>query len=123
LLQGLATSPRWRELLSAAVAASPSSHPPEDYLAGLLAAGASSVDIWESTYFHILDGPDAVLEWIRGTGMRPVLAALEARGAKGDTDEFMSAYATRLAAAYPRDAQNHTIFPFRRIFAVASGPA
>jgi trans-aconitate methyltransferase len=54
--------------------------------------------------------------------MRPVLAALEARGAEGDTDEFMTAYSSLLGAAYPQDAHNHTIFPFRRIFAVATAP-
>ena len=78
--------------------------------------------MWETTYLHVLDPEGAqespVLEWTKGTALRPVLQVL--------TDEreraaFLSAYARRLAQAYPRQPFG-TVFPFRRIFAVAQRP-
>ena len=96
---------------------------PEGYLAALLATGAQA-DVWETTYFHILHGPDAVLEWVRGTALRPFLMALDAPDVTdADVAEFLSAYAAVLRAAYPRDAEGRSIFPFRRIFGVAKVPA
>jgi trans-aconitate 2-methyltransferase len=83
----------------------------------MLAAGARA-DVWETTYLHVLNGPDPVLQWISGTGMRPVLAALDASGGATARDEFLKTYAALLRAAYPRDAEDRTIFPFRRIFGV-----
>jgi trans-aconitate 2-methyltransferase len=116
LLHELATSDRWRDRLAAAVESEPSSLEPDVYLRALLDAGASVVDVWETTYFHLLHGPDAVLEWIKGTGLRPVLGAL---GEGPDRAEFLASYGAALRAAYPRDEQDRTVFPFRRIFAVA----
>jgi trans-aconitate 2-methyltransferase len=72
--------------------------------------------VWETTYTHLLAGEDAVLDWVKGTGLRPVLTALdddpEAR------DAFVEEYRTVLRAAYPAGPHG-TPFPFRRIFAVA----
>jgi trans-aconitate 2-methyltransferase len=75
------------------------------------------VDAWETTYLQLLGGGDAVLQWMRGTGLRPVLTALgdDERGA------FESAYADRLRRAYPRHDYG-TVLPYRRIFVVASRP-
>jgi trans-aconitate 2-methyltransferase len=90
---------------------------PATYVEHLSAAGLT-VDGWETTYQHILDplGRQAnpVLEWVRGTGLRPVLDALT------DSDErgaFVEDYDARLRAAYPRTSVG-VIFPFRRIFCV-----
>lgn len=88
----------------------------------LLGSVGLEVDGWETTYQHVLD-PQArqanpVLEWVRGTGLRPVLEALT------DADErdvFLADYDARLRAAYPRTPMG-VIFPFRRIFVVAHRP-
>jgi trans-aconitate 2-methyltransferase len=86
---------------------------PADYLDRLAALGCT-VDAWETTYLHVLAGPDPVLEWKRGTALRPVLAALDQAAAA----EFCAEYGRRLREAYP--ARGHgTVFPFRRIFVVA----
>ena len=74
-------------------------------------------DVWETTYVHVLDGDDPVLEWVRGTGLRPVLAALSA----ADGAAFEAEYAAELRRAYPR-GEHGTLFPFRRIFAVGERP-
>ena len=79
----------------------------------MLDAGCDA-DAWETTYQQLLPGENPVLEWVRGTGLRPVLAALSAAEAR----EFEAEYSARLAEAYPPSAHG-TVFPFRRIFAVA----
>jgi trans-aconitate 2-methyltransferase len=86
---------------------------PAQYIEALTAQGCV-VDAWETTYNHILPGENAVLEWVKGTGARPVLQSLpdELRA------EFETEYGARLAAAYPRRSYG-TVLPFRRIFAVA----
>jgi trans-aconitate 2-methyltransferase len=63
---------------------------------------------------HVLDCDDAVLEWMKGTTLRPVLKALEGP----ERDEFLCRYREKLASAYPRTAAG-TLFPFRRLFFVA----
>ncbi|MBI3854314.1 MAG: methyltransferase domain-containing protein [Planctomycetes bacterium] len=75
------------------------------------------VDAWEMTYHHVLAGADAVLEWMKGTALRPILAALE----DPERRDFLGAYGAKLRTAYPPSAQG-TLFPFRRIFFVARKP-
>ncbi len=58
-----------------------------------------------------------MLDWTRGTALRPVLTALDQ-----DPDarrEFLEQYRSALRAAHPPGADGRTVFPFRRIFAVA----
>jgi trans-aconitate 2-methyltransferase len=85
----------------------------ETYLADLSGLGCK-VQAWETTYLHVLDGPDPVFRWIAATGARPVLGALpgELRGS------FEAAYKRSLIEAYPPRTYG-TVLPFRRIFAVA----
>ena len=111
LLRQLATEPPFARHL--ADVAYPAAHDPGDYLAALHAAGCT-VDAWETTYLHVLTGPDPVLRWISGTGARPVLQALPEPLRR----EFEQQYAELLAEAYPATAHG-TVLPFRRVFAVA----
>ncbi len=117
LLHELATSDRWSDLLKSSMR-SAAVLPPQSYLSALLDTGAV-VDVWETTYLHVLQGPDAVLQWVQGTALRPFLTALERFGSPSDTEDFLASYAAGLRAAYQRDTQGRTVFPFRRIFAVA----
>ena len=82
----------------------------------LLASRASEVDIWETEYLHRLEGEDAVLAWVRATGLRPVLNGL----AGADLERFLEVYRERLRAAYPRRADGSTVYPFPRLFLVAT---
>jgi trans-aconitate 2-methyltransferase len=85
---------------------------PADYVA-LLARPGFQVDAWETSYLHILHGENPVLEWTKGTALRPVLAALDAERAAS----FVREYGERLRAEY-RPYPFGTVFPFRRVFAV-----
>ena len=84
----------------------------------LLAPQAANVDVWETEYLQVLDGDDPVLRWVQGTGLRPILNAL----AGDERARFLAEYGRRLRAAYPRRADGRTLFPFRRLFVVASRP-
>lgn len=91
---------------------------PDAYL-HLLSDLGCEVDVWSTTYLHVLDPEghlaDPVLEWVRGTGLRPVLAALRDGS---ERDRFLAEYSAGLRAAYPRTPVG-VVLPFRRTFAVA----
>ena len=93
-------------------------HGPARYVVELGALGCE-VDVWETTYQHVLDPAgeqdSPVLEWVRGTGLRPVLDALTEEGERAT---FVADYDARLRAAYPRTPVG-VVLAFRRIFAVA----
>jgi trans-aconitate 2-methyltransferase len=114
LLHQLAADPRYAEHIGDV--ARPSAFDPKVYL-GEFARLGCTVDAWETTYLHLLRGPDPVLRWITGTGARPILAALpsELRG------DFEQEYAAALRQAYPEE-QIGTVLPFRRVFAIATRP-
>ncbi|MHB1615475.1 MAG: methyltransferase domain-containing protein [Actinomycetes bacterium] len=126
-LADLRTSRRWRAVLARDGVGTggqgpglPWSAEPPAYLRRLLATGAEP-DVWESTYLHVLPGPDGVLQWMKGTALRPVLDLLD----ESDRIELLDEYGRRLAEAYPvlpvggRPAQ---ILAYRRLFAVARRP-
>ncbi len=96
----------------------PTSHSPEDYARVLLGLGCEA-DVWETTYLHVLTGPDPVFEWVSGTGARPTLQALP-----DDLRlDFEAEFRELLREAYPPDEAGRVLLPFRRIFAVARKPA
>ena len=113
ILLELVSSERWRGLLAGAEL-NRQARDPAEYL-DLLAREGCTVDAWETTYLHVLPGPDPVVEWYRGTGLRPVLSMLTPELG----EEFLDAYRERVAQAYPA-APYGTVLPFRRIFVVAS---
>ena len=80
-----------------------------------LAALGYEVDAWETTYVHILSGDDPILEWVKGTALRPVFDALPGQESR---DAFCAELAPLLREAYPSRAYG-TPFPFRRTFVVA----
>ncbi|MDE2162639.1 MAG: trans-aconitate 2-methyltransferase [Alphaproteobacteria bacterium] len=87
---------------------------PEDYFS-ILEPHAARIDIWQTRYMQVLDGPDAVYRWTSGTGLRPFSAAL----ADDEREAFLCEYRQRVAKAYPVRASGKTLFPFRRLFVVA----
>ncbi|MET3805662.1 trans-aconitate 2-methyltransferase [Nakamurella sp. UYEF19] len=116
LMRELAESDRWSEQLAGVLRHDNTVDTAAEYAALLLELGLTA-DTWETTYTHVLDGEDPVLQWVRGTGLRPVLDLLD----PAETAEFEAEYAARLRVAYPR-TQAGTLFPFRRIFAVGHKP-
>jgi trans-aconitate 2-methyltransferase len=81
----------------------------------LLAARTPSLDIWATEYLQILEGDNPVLEWVKGTGLRPILNGLN----DSERATFLAEYARRLRLAYPPKPDGRTLYPFRRLFLVA----
>ncbi|MGA8074389.1 MAG: methyltransferase domain-containing protein [Candidatus Acidiferrales bacterium] len=113
LLLETAREERWRERLLP-VTLGLVVHTPEQYWRWI-SPQAARVDIWETIYQHELEGENPVVEFFRGTQLRPYVQALTEDEAK----EFVAAYAARIARAFPKQANGKTLFPFRRIFIVA----
>jgi trans-aconitate 2-methyltransferase len=117
LMRSLAESDRWRAKLGDVLRHDDPVDSPAGYASLLLDAGWQA-DAWETTYLHVLAGTDPVLDWVRGTGLRPILAALT-----DDVEriEFETAFAALLRQAY-RPGRHGTMFPFRRVFCVGRKP-
>ena len=82
----------------------------------LLAEQCQTVDIWETRYCHELDGYEGLVEWYRGTGMRPYLESLPDDAARRAFEErFME----RIAARYSLEPNGKLLFWFRRLFFIA----
>lgn len=70
-------------------------------------------DIWSTTYHHELSGENPVLQWVRGSVLAPVTAALD------DPGPFLAECASRYRTAYPPQPDGTTMLAFRRLFIVA----
>ncbi len=114
LQQEVAKMGSWAEALSGIGRVQPILDPGEYW--DLLEPLAASLELWETTYFQVLTGPDAVLQWAMGTSLRPYLAALD----EPLRSAFREAYAASLRPHYPERADGRTFFPFHRFFLVAS---
>ena len=115
LLHELADDPRFASYTAGRDR--PDAYDAATYLDDLSVLGCA-VNAWETTYLHVLTGPDPVFRWISGTGARPVLQALP----DGLREEFVAEYKRRLIDAYPQRSYG-TQLPFRRVFVVAHRPA
>lgn len=82
----------------------------------VLAPHAALLDLWETEYQHIMRDAEAIVEWYKGTGLRPFLEALDSEGERA---RFRSDYLEQIRRAYPRRSDGRVLFPFRRLFIVA----
>jgi trans-aconitate 2-methyltransferase len=90
-------------------------HAPEFYY-DVLAPQVKRLEMWTTDYIHVLDGIDGIVEWYRGTGLRPWLDALPDDATRA---HFLGAYRARLVAYFPERADGRVLFPFRRLFLIA----
>lgn len=113
LMRALAESEPWAGRLAGVLRHQDAAGEAAEYLEIMLDAGCDA-DAWETRYLQLLPGENPVLEWVRGTALRPVLGALSAE----EAHRFEAEYSALLKEAYP-PGRHGTVFPFRRIFAVA----
>lgn len=114
LAREIAADRRWRNKIGEV--RHPERHGASFYHA-LLRTNCRSVDAWRTTYFHALSGgPCAVVEWFKGTALRPFLGPLDA----GEQTEFIQVYTAAIAQAYPAYEDGTVLLPFPRLFVVAT---
>lgn len=83
----------------------------------LLQPHCSTVDVWRTTYYHPLaGGPASVVEWFKGSALRPYLQLLD----DDEKTEFLKRYLVAITQAYPALANGTVLLPFPRLFVVAS---
>jgi trans-aconitate 2-methyltransferase len=83
----------------------------------LLAPHCTRVEVWRTVYYHALaGGADAVVEWFKGTALRPFLAALEG----AEREQFLTRYRDAMAEAYPAEPDGTVLLPFPRLFIAAT---
>jgi trans-aconitate 2-methyltransferase len=89
---------------------------PASFYYDALTPRSKRVDVWFTEYAHVLAGPEAVVEWYRGTGLRPFLDALPDDSAR---EAFTRDYLAALTPDYPRRADGKILMYFRRLFVIA----
>lgn len=111
ILDELLAAPPWAQLLSGVQR--PHVESPSWYADELARLGLQ-VDLWETIYYHRFPGPESVIEWLKGTTLRPFLERL----AGEQLDLFHAELGRRVAAAY-RPGPHGVLYAFRRLFFLA----
>jgi trans-aconitate 2-methyltransferase len=113
-MRELAASPEWRGHFPTAVREWYVNQPGSYY--DWLSPHSRRVDLWTTEYLHVLAGPEAIVEWYKGTGLRPFLDLLPD---PADRERFLSDYLKLVTRDYPRQANGRVLFPFHRLFLIA----
>jgi len=109
-----ADDPSWRHLMGPALNVMTKESPSFYY--DLLRPLAAHLEIWETEYYHVVDSPQSIVEWFRGTGLRPFLEALENERQRKRFEELLQERYTR---AYLPQNDGRVLFQFRRLFIIA----
>ena len=115
LMCEVATRGPWAAQLALAAAARDDLPTPAAYY-DLLGPLCAHLDIWHTVYNHVMAGPEAIVEWFKGSGLRPFLSPLDDDMRR----DFIADYTARIARAYPRRHDGRVLLRFPRLFIVAT---
>ncbi len=115
LMREVAADGPWADELADASTALAARHGADWYFRQLRAV-APRVDVWRTTYFHPLAGARAVVEWVKGAGLRPFIDPLD----PAEREAYLARYQAEIAKAYPAEADGTVLLPFPRLFFVAT---
>jgi trans-aconitate 2-methyltransferase len=113
-LVSVSSRKKWSEL-TAGCEQQLSQHAMEYYYNVLYPIATSGLDLWETTYYHVLSSHEALIEWFKGTRLRPYMEKLS----HSEDKEFMDEILAECRQAYEVQGDGNVLFPFRRIFFVA----
>jgi trans-aconitate 2-methyltransferase len=114
LMREIAQTGPWRETLAETARLRDSLPTPGGYYDALRPL-CTRLEIWHSIYNHVLDDAAAIVEWVKGTGLRPFVDPLDPPERK----QYLAEYTARIAASYPPQADGKVLLRFPRIFMVA----
>jgi trans-aconitate 2-methyltransferase len=115
LMQEVAENGPWAGKPGLAEAARNDLPAPETYY-DLFKPLCSRIDLWHTVYNHVMAGPPGVVEWFKGSGLRPFLSGLDAQM----SDAFVAAYTARIAEHYKARVDGQVLLRFPRFFIVAT---
>ena len=115
LMREIAASAEWRDAFGSRKVREWHVHD-LDFYYDVLTSRSARLDLWETVYMHVMADPEAIVEWYKGTGLRPFLEALED---EADRERFCAEYLEGLRGVYPVRPDGRVLFPFHRLFLVA----
>jgi trans-aconitate 2-methyltransferase len=115
LMREIAAESPWRAKLAGAEGARVRIESPEWYY-NLLRPQCARVDVWRTTYYHPLASPAEIVEWFKGTGLRPFLDPLT----QEERDEYLARYTARIGESHPSIQGGGVMLPFPRLFILAT---
>lgn len=115
LMRELAADSAWSAKLAGAAKARTERHDAEWYFRTLKPLCAK-VDVWRTVYHHPLAGAVAVVEWFKGSGLRPFIDPLN----ESERAAYLERYTAAIAQAYPAQPDGTVLLPFPRLFIVAT---
>ena len=110
-LQKLAAMPEWKPRFST-LGPTHAIHEAAFYY-DILSALSPGVALWQTEYYHAMEGHKALIQWYSGTGLRPYLDCLADENVR---QSFLREYEVLLRASYPPRKNGKVLFPFTRIF-------
>jgi trans-aconitate 2-methyltransferase len=90
-----------------------------EYYYDLFSALAPQFALWETTYFHVLESHQALIDWYSATGMRTYLERLPDEARK---ESFCRQVLAEAREAYPIQRNGKILYPFKRLFFIAYRP-
>jgi trans-aconitate 2-methyltransferase len=115
LMREIAQGGPWAAKLAGAAAAR-TALASMDWYYDLLQPLCTRVDFWQTTYYHALaGGAGAIVEWFKGSGLRPFIEPLD----DGERSAYLERYTAAIAEAYPTAANGSVLLPFPRMFMLA----
>lgn len=81
----------------------------------LLSEVSSNFEMWQTIYFHKMKSYDNILEWYRGTGLRPYLEQLN----EAQKIDFERDILIKIKQSYPMQKNGEIMFKFPRLFFIA----
>jgi trans-aconitate 2-methyltransferase len=115
LMREVASDGRWAARMAAAGSLRGERRSPRWYYE-LLKPSCARVDVWRTVYHHVLEGAAGVVEWFKGSALRPYLSALD----QAERARFLERYQAAIAQAYPALVDGSVLLPFPRLFIVAT---
>lgn len=114
LMREVAARAEWQQKISSRAAGRKKLLTAQQYY-DLLSLAGCSVDIWRTTYYHLMPDAAAIIDWLKATGLRPFLASLN----ENDQQRFLQQYLAEIRQAYPPQIDGKVLLAFPRLFMVA----